>query len=157
MVLKFKAVGKVSGRIVAVKTKDFQNFIIRYKDSNKEHKLLDRKGFNSSFKIIGEKITVTDNDTMFVNIELPQESPEYQEQIYKEVLRRHVNNDACSRIFPVYSEDDYDLDGLADAVARAYVDNDEYDPNISYWSNIDTLINKLKGGYDLIKPDHVGE
>lgn len=64
-------------------------------------------------------------------------SPEEREKIYREVWKEHVMED----VREIAEENGTELsENDVDRIADRYVNNGDYDCNLSYWDNIDNLI-----------------
>lgn len=65
-----------------------------------------------------------------------------KDDLYRRLHLDYVKEDIASRLdehdFELKTDEDIDM--LIDTVARRYVYDGEYDCNLSYWDNIDNLI-----------------
>lgn len=77
---------------------------------------------------------------------------EEKDYIYRSQWKRHVALDVCDEI-DLYRDGPHaegELDDISKFIAEKYVDEGEYDCNLSYWDNIYNLVDKYleEGGYE---------
>lgn len=85
-----------------------------------------------------KKISEMTSSELFVEM-----SNNQRDDIYRMVWSDHVYEDCKAQINErELSLDDEEVDAICEEVANNYVYNGRYDCNLSYWDNIDNLINE---------------
>lgn len=67
-----------------------------------------------------------------------------KDDIYRYLWSDHIREDVRSRLNEDENISDAHSDDIVEMVVEAYVYNGDYDCDLSYWSNIETLISQAK-------------
>ncbi len=99
-----------------------------------------------------EEIVLDAEDFCEVNIRIP-DNVEYLissltdseiEVVYRHRLFQHTKADVLSRIEEYHTEmSEENADSIAEAVAERWVKDGDYDCGLSYWDNIDNLVEEV--------------
>lgn len=118
-----------------------------YKCSTKDFKTFEIDTNQNTIGIIGPGYLLATDDfkeyfevTTGIDCPIPTEFLSYKsrDDIYRHVWKEHVAEDVRSHI----EDTDVELsDDDIDEIAEIYVYNGKYDCNLSYWQNLDNLIN----------------
>lgn len=91
-------------------------------------KLIDESGIDCSYEV-----TVSSDKINAL-------SPDEKDQVYRQVKAKYLKEDIVSRSEEIGKElSEEEIDSITDL----YVNHGKYDCNISYWDNIDNLINNI--------------
>lgn len=71
-------------------------------------------------------------------------SEKQKDDIYRLVWKEHTKEDVKSRIedLQIMDENNKNFNTVVETVAARYVYNGDYDCNLTYWNNIDNLIDE---------------
>ena len=71
-------------------------------------------------------------------------SEKQRDDIYRLVRKKYIKEDVKSRMeeLQVLDKNDENFDTVVETVATRYVYDGDYDCNLTYWENIDNLINE---------------
>lgn len=94
------------------------------------------------------KITLSVVKSMIDKLE-----PKDKDALYRYLWEDYVKKDVIQRFEEEFSDENDDdmteekVDDIADIVVEHYVYEGDYDCNLSYWTNIDNLINEALSEY----------
>jgi len=130
--------GFEKGKCYKCRTDDMENFLVISREFDDETCV----GNSFTFRELEEAFEMKeklDIPTFFL-------SDAAEEACYRKKLYEYTRSDIEGIVEqgPPYLDDvsDADLEDIIDSAAHAYADNGDYDCNLSYWDNIDNLLQK---------------